>query len=126
MASVRGMIPGTEAGLGPRFNLDSCAGCHIEPAVGGSSPAINPQIEVGEEKNGRTTKFLRSLRETVRFAKPDSSVNPDGTPDGGVHALFTISWARRCAGLFSSAAGFPRRGRPPERGVPHSDSALRR
>src|SRR6266481_5886083 len=24
-------------GLGPRFNLDSCAGCHIFPAVGGSS-----------------------------------------------------------------------------------------
>src|SRR5438105_6884905 len=27
-----------EEGLGPRFNLDSCAGCHIYPAVGGSSP----------------------------------------------------------------------------------------
>src|SRR5580704_16760692 len=25
-------------GLGPRFNLDSCAGCHAFPAVGGSSP----------------------------------------------------------------------------------------
>ena len=26
-------------GLGPRFNLDSCGGCHIQPALGGSSPA---------------------------------------------------------------------------------------
>ena len=33
----------TEEGLGPRFNLNSCAGCHAHPAVGGSSPATNPQ-----------------------------------------------------------------------------------
>src|SRR5260370_26211335 len=32
-------------GLGPRFNLDSCSGCHIHPAVGGSSPLHNnPQV----------------------------------------------------------------------------------
>src|SRR5215510_16106702 len=31
-------------GLGPRMNLDSCGGCHIQPANGGSSPAVNPQI----------------------------------------------------------------------------------
>ena len=23
-------------GLGPRMNLDSCAGCHIQPAIGGT------------------------------------------------------------------------------------------
>ena len=28
-------------GLGPRFNLDSCGGCHAFPAVGGSSPPTN-------------------------------------------------------------------------------------
>ena len=27
---------GTDEGLGPRFNLDSCRGCHLKPAVGGS------------------------------------------------------------------------------------------
>src|SRR5882724_11383027 len=32
-------------GLGPRFNLDSCGGCHIAPALGGSSPLTNnPQV----------------------------------------------------------------------------------
>src|SRR5215471_4288302 len=31
-------------GLGPRMNLDSCAGCHSQPALGGSAPAVNPQI----------------------------------------------------------------------------------
>jgi CxxC motif-containing protein (DUF1111 family) len=40
--SVNGSVAGTEAGLGPRFNLDSCAGCHAQPAIGGSSPAVNP------------------------------------------------------------------------------------
>ena len=32
-------------GLGPRFNLDSCAGCHVYPDIGGSSPPTNnPQV----------------------------------------------------------------------------------
>ena len=41
-----GAMPGGEdgSGLGPRFNLNGCAGCHAFPAVGGSSPATNPQV----------------------------------------------------------------------------------
>src|ERR1700761_5018318 len=31
-------------GLGPRFNLDSCIGCHVFPVHGGSSPPVNPQV----------------------------------------------------------------------------------
>src|SRR5215510_14647939 len=42
--SVSGTIAGTEGGLGPRFNLDSCSGCHAQPDIGGSSPAVNPQV----------------------------------------------------------------------------------
>jgi hypothetical protein len=34
---------GIGAGLGPSFNLDSCAGCHQQPAMSGSSPAVNRQ-----------------------------------------------------------------------------------
>ena len=46
--SVSGTQPGaTGVGLGPRFNLNSCAGCHANPSIGGSSPAVNPQIAVG-------------------------------------------------------------------------------
>jgi len=46
--SVTGSVAGTEPGLGPRFNLNSCAGCHAFPAVGGSSPQLrNPQVDVG-------------------------------------------------------------------------------
>src|SRR5262249_34521706 len=33
-------------GLGPRFNLDSCAGCHSYPSIGGTGPPDNPQVGV--------------------------------------------------------------------------------
>src|SRR5258705_11837400 len=32
-------VTGDNPGLGPRFNLDSCGGCHSQPTAGGSSPA---------------------------------------------------------------------------------------
>jgi CxxC motif-containing protein (DUF1111 family) len=42
--SVRGTVPNTGSGLGPLFNMDSCAGCHNHPAPGGSSPPVNPLV----------------------------------------------------------------------------------
>ena len=33
-----------DEGLGPRMNLDGCGGCHSQPATGGTSPALNPQV----------------------------------------------------------------------------------
>src|SRR2546423_15345248 len=33
-----------EEGLGPRFNLDGCAGCHSQPATGGTTPPVNPHV----------------------------------------------------------------------------------
>ena len=79
-----------EEGLGPRMNLDSCGGCHSQPAIGGSSPAINPQIEFASKDGGddKVPPFL-SLNGPVREAR--FVRNPDGSPDGGVHALFTIT-----------------------------------
>src|SRR5260370_23632508 len=32
-------------GLGPRFNFVQCSGCHLQPAVGGTGPATNPQFQ---------------------------------------------------------------------------------
>jgi CxxC motif-containing protein (DUF1111 family) len=77
-------------GMGPRMNLDSCGGCHSQPAIGGSSPAVNPQVAFANLAGGKDTipSFLRAdgpVRE-ARFVK-----NPDGSPDGGVHALFTVT-----------------------------------
>ncbi|HEU5297277.1 MAG TPA: di-heme oxidoredictase family protein [Burkholderiaceae bacterium] len=78
-----------DEGLGPTMNLDSCGGCHAQPAVGGTSPALNPQVAFATKDGMRNSvpSFIRAngpVRE-VRFVR-----NPDGTPDGGVHALFTI------------------------------------
>src|SRR4051812_19758146 len=39
-------ITDVAGGLGPRFNFDSCVGCHAAPAPGGSSPAVNPQVRL--------------------------------------------------------------------------------
>ena len=77
-------------GLGPRMNLDGCGTCHSQPATGGSSPAVNPQVAFASKDGGTDVvpPFLAlngPIRE-ARFVR-----NRDGTPDGGVHALFTIS-----------------------------------
>jgi CxxC motif-containing protein (DUF1111 family) len=77
-------------GLGPRFNMDSCAGCHAYPTVGGASPQVNPQIAVAV-KNGAQNQvppFIQSIGpvHVVRFKQ-----GPNGQPDGGVHDLFTIT-----------------------------------
>src|SRR6516162_4248392 len=42
-------------GLGPRFNLDSCGGCHAQPAAGGS--------------RAPTTLYRHSSRQMVQFAR---------------------------------------------------------
>src|SRR5882672_1117294 len=40
-------------GLGPTMNLDSCAGCHSQPAVGCSSPPTNPQVAFAQKGGAR-------------------------------------------------------------------------
>jgi len=77
-------------GLGPTMNLDSCGGCHAQPAAGGSSPLVNPQVAFATRAGAHNAvpPFVRingPVRE-ARFVK-----NPDGSADGGVHALFTIT-----------------------------------
>jgi hypothetical protein len=52
--SVSGTLT-SGSGLGPRFNMDSCAGCHASPNVGGSSPAINPQMAVATKAGASNT-----------------------------------------------------------------------
>src|SRR5262245_12102216 len=76
-----------DEGLGPRMNLDSCVGCHSQPASGGTSPAQNPQIAFAAKLSNRVPPFL-SLNGPAREAR--FVRNADGTPDGGVHALFAI------------------------------------
>jgi CxxC motif-containing protein (DUF1111 family) len=100
--SVAGGVTGEPGlGLGPTFNANSCASCHAQPAVGGSSthPTLgqvlrpNPQIAFAtlDRKSGQSQtvpSFITSdgpIRE-ARFIQ-----NPDGSLDGGVHGLYTIA-----------------------------------
>ncbi|MGA7384007.1 MAG: di-heme oxidoredictase family protein [Methylocella sp.] len=83
-------------GLGPRFNLNQCAGCHAQPAVGGSSPAANPQFAV--------STLLGASNKVPLFISPTGAITEcrfkfqavgaaghSNVPDGGVHSLFVIA-----------------------------------
>jgi hypothetical protein len=93
------------SGLGTRFNGDQCTICHNHPALGGSGGFMvpnpqdppdrqrepeNPMFDLIPHRKGATNvvpSFITRhgpIRE-VRFARKS-----DGTPDGGVHQLFTI------------------------------------
>jgi hypothetical protein len=84
-------------GLGPRMNLDSCGGCHAQPALGGTSPAVNPQVAFTYQGGGTDSvpPFI-SANGPVREARFVS--NADGTPDGGVHSMFTLTGRLGAAG----------------------------
>ena len=100
--SVSGSVSGEDStGLGPTFNANSCASCHAEPTLGGTSPhpAIgfvkrpNPQVAFatldrlpGRDQVVPSFIFADGPVREARFIR-----NPDGTNDGGVHGLFTIA-----------------------------------
>jgi len=96
--SVFGTIPGQpDGGLGPRFNSRSCVACHSQPAVGGSSPPVNPQVADATAHGATNTvpSFI-TINGPVREARfkffLDGAGNPiTSAPDGGVHALYTIA-----------------------------------
>jgi CxxC motif-containing protein (DUF1111 family) len=98
-------VDNVASGLGPRMNLDQCSGCHAQPAVGGTSPFVNPQVAFARKDGGTdfTPSFIRAngpVRE-ARFV-----TNPDGTLDGGVHALFTITGRTGATGCMLAQPDF--------------------
>ena len=103
--SVQGTIPDTERGLGPRFNLDSCGGCHAQPTAGGSSPFVNPQVEVAT-KDGAINRvpFFITIDGPVREAR--FKFKRDGSRDGGVHNLYTITGRADAPGCVLSQPDF--------------------
>src|SRR5215467_3073865 len=89
--SVKGTISGEPLlGLGPAFNGNSCFLCHSQPAIGGSSPTSNPQIGIAN-LDGATNTIPTFLTPNGPVLETRFVRNPDGTPDGGVHDLFTIT-----------------------------------
>jgi len=91
---------GANNGLGPRFNYNSCAGCHAQPAVGGSGPANNPEfqaISAGIVSGATNTmpSFITAQGPTVVARFPffrNSNGTPNtSAPNGGVEDFFTVS-----------------------------------
>ncbi|MGC2718536.1 MAG: di-heme oxidoredictase family protein, partial [Candidatus Acidiferrales bacterium] len=101
--------PGT--GLGPTYNSNSCGSCHSEPAIGGSSPATNPQMAVANDYGATNSipSFLMAdgpVRE-VRFPfLLNSNGTVSSTPDGGVHDLFTIAGRSDATGCSMTQPNF--------------------
>ncbi len=94
--SVSGTIE-QGSGLGPRFNSRSCAACHAQPAVGGTSPATNPQVADATADGARNTvpSFITATGPVREARFPfffDANGNPNpNTPNGGVEDLYTIT-----------------------------------
>jgi len=107
-------VQSTDAfGLGPTFNSNSCGSCHSQPALGGSSPAVNPQVEVATDSGATNSlpSFI-TLNGPVREARFKFAVAPNGgitdTPDGGVHALFTVRGRSDATGCQMTQPNFER------------------
>ena len=96
---------GVGEGLGPRMNLDSCAGCHSQPATGGTSPFVNPQVAFASKDGGTdTVPFFITLNGPVREAR--FKFNSDGSRDGGVHNTATITGRTGAAGCSLAQPNF--------------------
>ena len=85
-------------GVGPRFNFVSCAGCHAQPDVGGTSPAANPLFRVVGDLGFAGNVIPSFITPTGPVREARFQFNPDGSRDGGVHALFVISGHPDAAG----------------------------
>lgn len=104
--SVTGTMPGeTGKGLGPSFNGNSCAQCHAQPTVGGSSPGLtskqnpvpNPQVALATLHNAQNS--VPSFITTNGPVREARFVNlPGGGADGGVHGLYSIQGRRDAPG----------------------------
>ena len=97
-------------GLGPRMNLDSCAGCYVQPAVGGTSPPkLNPQFDFFQRNLQKSNHLPRFITEGGPVREARFKLNADGkTPDGGVHSLFTITGLTDADGCILRQPNFAR------------------
>ncbi len=126
--SVSGSIE-RGVGLGPTFNGNSCAGCHAQPAAGGSSPSPrSPQVYQLALHEGRLglvpqTNPQIALAKLDRVPGGDQIVpsfltadgpvrvvrlikKPDGTLDGSVRDIYTIAGRADAPGCVLPQANF--------------------
>ena len=92
-------------GLGPRFNADSCGGCHAQPAIGGSSPSVNPQFAAAS-RLGAHNLIPAFITQNGPVREARLRRNPDGSAAGGVVALFTIAGRADALGCTATQPNF--------------------
>jgi CxxC motif-containing protein (DUF1111 family) len=95
-------------GVGPRFNFVGCAGCHSQPAVGGTSPAVNPLFRVPTDLGFRGNVIPSFINQNGPIREARFQFNSDGSRDGGVHALFVITGHPEAAGCDIRQENFDR------------------
>jgi CxxC motif-containing protein (DUF1111 family) len=110
------------SGLGARFNGDQCSVCHQQPAIGGSGGFLvpNPQDPPNRYRRPENPMFdLIPHRKSAQNYVPSfiTQYGPirevrfqtkhDGTPDGGVHQLFTIVGRSDIGGPGCAASDLP-------------------
>ena len=85
-------------GLGPRFNSNQCSSCHSQPAVGGTSPPVNPLFQFASNgvAPGNTIPEFITANGPIREARFPFFFNNFGqidfsAPNGGVEDLFTVT-----------------------------------
>lgn len=96
--SVSGTLPNEPGlGLGPMFNGNSCAMCHSEPGVLGSSPGLNSRINPRPNPQIAVANLDGATNIIPSFITANGPVREgrlgivNGVPNGGVQALFTIA-----------------------------------
>lgn len=88
-------------GLGPFYNsgpFGACSECHAHPAIGGGSPAVNPQVSQDFNADGATNAIppflsidgpVREMR--LKFSRSVNGKLDASSPDGSVHDLFSVT-----------------------------------
>jgi CxxC motif-containing protein (DUF1111 family) len=82
---------GVDDGVGPRFNFVSCGGCHSQPAIGGTSPAVNPLFRVMEELGFTRNVMPWFITRDGPIREARFQYYANGSRDGGVRNLFVIT-----------------------------------
>jgi len=110
-SEIESVTGGQNNGLGPRFNSNSCLSCHVQPSVGGSSPATNPSIAIAT-LNGAKNVVPWFIAQNGPIREARFKRNPDGTNDGEVHDLFVITGRADAAGCNIAQPNFLPAGQP--------------
>src|SRR6266702_5059627 len=110
-SQIESVTGGQNNGLGPRFNSNSCLSCHVQPSVGGSSPATNPSIAIAT-LNGAKNVVPWFIAQNGPIREARFKRNPDGTNDGEVHDLFVITGRADAAGCNIAQPNFLPDGQP--------------